>query len=106
MPSPNRSQAKPSRGSISIGRVFLNPGCVLGSVPICRPLFGLPVLGTIAPTRLAFGPANTKSCPVTGLRARRDAAGQVAGGVKATPQAGPYNATAFEGSNKLGTKFD
>src|SRR6185503_3639144 len=97
---------KPSRGSMSIGLVVLKPRGVLGSFPSCRPLFGLPVLGTIAPTRLAVGPASTKSWPVTGLRARRDAAGQVAGGVKATAHAGSYNATAFDGSNKLGTKFD
>src|ERR1043165_9901506 len=106
MPSPNRSQAKPKRGSISIGLVVRNPRGVLGSFPSCRPLLGLPLLGTIAPTRLAVGPARTKSWPVIGSRGRRDAAGQVAGGVNATVQPGSYNATALAGSNNLGTKFD
>src|SRR6185503_9992721 len=106
MPSPNRSHAKPSLGSMSTGLVVLNPRGVLGSFPSCKPLFGLPVLGTIAPTRLAVGPASTNSWPVVGSFARRDAAGQVAGGVNGTAHAGSYNATAFEGSNRLGTKFD
>src|ERR1044072_9051251 len=106
IPSPKRSQASPSLGSISIGLVVLNPAGVLGSLPSCSPLFGLPLFGTIAPTRLAVGPVSTNSWPVIGSRARRDAAGHVAGGVNATAQAGSYSATAFDGSNRLGTKFD
>src|ERR1700752_2813136 len=106
MPSPKRSHAKPSRGSISIGLVVLNPVGVLGSLPTCKPLFGLPLFGAIAPTGLAVGPASTKSWAVIGAGARRDAVGHVAGGVKATAQAGSYNATAFDGSKRRGTKFD
>src|SRR5262245_31360432 len=100
------SHAKPSRGSTSTGLVVLNPRGVLGSFPSCRPLFGLPLFGTIAPMRFAFGPTKGMSWPVIGLRARREAVGQVAGGVKATAQAGSYNATAFDGSKSEGTKFD
>src|SRR6266853_2983104 len=46
LPSPKTSQAKPRRGSKSIGAAFLKPRGVLGSVARTRPLVRSPVPGT------------------------------------------------------------
>src|SRR4030095_5150672 len=106
IPSPRRSHARPSRGSTSTALVIRYPSGVLGSIPSANPLFGLPVFGTIAPTKPAVGPPKTNNSPVVGSIARRDAVGHVAGGVKGTAQALTYSATALPGSKRVGSKFE